>query len=433
MRDVKTTCVRKLGSKKEIVEVTTFYYNINYTAPAAIIKISDAQGHLLYAEKTANVSASSTKFGYQKCEYFRSDKMKADYAKGETSFKVKLNQTSQNDAFQKASTFVNNAIFFNYAEEEFKVASAKGKNFDYSELDEAQAMAVDAYKKMKKNWTDQTAAVELQKAIGIWEKTLEESNIEDKKARINQKITMALHENIAIASMFLTDYEKAKIAINNSVALIPAGLTTDRTEVRKALKILIFDRARAYDWNKDLPVVTKRHKLSVARHPSSAFAQGKKDLAAFRIEKNVASLQEDKEIRDNDIAAGKANPYTHKIIYSVATGYMLTLPSATGEASIEAMLAANKERLNAFPVEVTGLVQLNQLILKNNNIKDIPKDITKLNNLKRLDLSNNQLTTLPTELGQLSNLKKLIIKGNKIPKAIIDQIQDQLPKCKIIL
>lgn len=82
----------------------------------------------------------------------------------------------------------------------------------------------------------------------------------------------------------------------------------------------------------------------------------------------------------------------------------------------------------ASVTNLTYLMNLRRLILKNNNILTITADICKLNSLNFLDLSNNALTNFSFELmlcepanyssiGFLSNLKKLILSNNSI-KAI---------------
>jgi hypothetical protein len=70
--------------------------------------------------------------------------------------------------------------------------------------------------------------------------------------------------------------------------------------------------------------------------------------------------------------------------------------------------------LEAFPMGLLDLVNLESLNLGNNRIHDIPPEIGDLRNLKVLKLSRNQLRTLPEEIGRLKRLSELHVSRNQI-------------------
>ncbi|WP_372369805.1 leucine-rich repeat domain-containing protein [Candidatus Uabimicrobium sp. HlEnr_7] len=66
--------------------------------------------------------------------------------------------------------------------------------------------------------------------------------------------------------------------------------------------------------------------------------------------------------------------------------------------------------------EITKLVNLKELHLNNNHIREIPTSITKLQKLTTLILDNNNIKDVPAELGQLQNLTQLSLLNNNIDK-----------------
>ena len=51
---------------------------------------------------------------------------------------------------------------------------------------------------------------ELSEAIQIWNTALEESNLYDKKARINSKVTQLIYQNLIEATIYKEDFIKAQ-------------------------------------------------------------------------------------------------------------------------------------------------------------------------------------------------------------------------------
>jgi tetratricopeptide (TPR) repeat protein len=270
----------------------------------------------------------------------------------------------------------------------------------------------------------------LEQAIATWTKELEASDLDDKKARINKRISLHLHQNIAWAQMYLLHFEEARKAIQEAIKLTNPNMTSNTTEARQALKDLIYERSRGYEANKNMAVDLSRTNLTINRRPSNEYAAAKSELASFN---GVGMIEQAKE-EEADTYDPTENPYLSQIQYTATQGHILTLPqTAMTATSMEALLSGKKpEKLKEFPIAITELTQLNQLILKDNEIPSIPNEIGQLTDLKRLDLSNNQLTDLPDTLGDCKNLKRLLIKGNKIPAARVAAIQKLLPKLKII-
>jgi Leucine-rich repeat (LRR) protein len=69
---------------------------------------------------------------------------------------------------------------------------------------------------------------------------------------------------------------------------------------------------------------------------------------------------------------------------------------------------------------MSGLVNLQELNLYNNDFKTIPLVIKKLPILKKLDIANNRITVVPAWLDQLKDLEHLQLGNNPIRRFELD-------------
>lgn len=81
----------------------------------------------------------------------------------------------------------------------------KNKKGLYDDLENAKNEAVQGYQNLKNAELNTNIA----NAITIWKKALQESNIEDRKSRINKKVTICLLFNILKASIFTNQFTQA--------------------------------------------------------------------------------------------------------------------------------------------------------------------------------------------------------------------------------
>jgi len=120
------------------------------------------------------------------------------------------------DLLSKNVSELKNLLLTNYSYRKYSFyptfySVKKFKKFDYADLDEAMGnvkealSSIDAQDVVFSNDFINNMNV----AIEIWNKALEESNIEERKTRINKKITEALYNNIYLAYGMLDNFDMA--------------------------------------------------------------------------------------------------------------------------------------------------------------------------------------------------------------------------------
>ncbi|UII23725.1 hypothetical protein [Fulvivirga ligni] len=88
----------------------------------------------------------------------------------------------------------------------------KYKKFEYTDIDAAWEKAKSAIDYINEGdivFNDDFNNT-MMEAITMWQKVLDESDVDDKKARINKKVTEALYNNIFLAYSMMSDFEKAE-------------------------------------------------------------------------------------------------------------------------------------------------------------------------------------------------------------------------------
>ena len=119
------------------------------------------------------------------------------------------------------------------------------KKLNYDDYQSAYENAMMGYTMMADNKAGATEKIKT--AIGIWEKALTESNLSDKKARVNAEITLATRFNLAEAYTWIDDYTNAELQLVKITTLDPS-----RKERKYAenLEAFIKDQKVRYKANK---------------------------------------------------------------------------------------------------------------------------------------------------------------------------------------
>ncbi len=461
LRTAESLCIPSGGGLTDVITVPTHYFDIPYTQPESYIIAKSTDGKVVYADKSSNTKPSSLRFGWDSktkqalCEYFMVDKLKKDFKSKGASFKAKGHSNYRKSVYEKALEKAKARVYLSYFSEDFKVYSAKGKVYEYADLDGAFDKAMSAYKSIQKNGLNSNDIAQLKEAIAVWEKELESINLEDKKARINKSIGKALHENCIRAYLYIFDFENAKSHTNSFLKLFGV-FSNNRSVAIKDLLVRIKLQAMAAKINTAIiKDVQKLHTMASAASKkmnakllsSGEFDRLADEYSGYNTTVSVNVFMQDVVDESDAIANGSLNPY-QKFYSAIAAGGPAML------LSFAPSVLSNIPVLKELPKEMCEFEDLAQIVILNNRIETITTDITKLKSLKKIDLSGNNLKTLPAEIGQLTNLKtlklsnnplesipaeiancttlsSLVIKGTKLSAEAIAELNRLLPDCKI--
>ncbi|MBD0404417.1 hypothetical protein [Flammeovirga sp. EKP202] len=111
----------------------------------------------------------------------------------------------------KANDLLNDLFGYVVEEKSIKVFMGASKKDIYPEHAEAYNNAILGYHLLENESDFNKAKEYLDLSIAVWEKSLEEKNTGDKKAKINAKVAGGLHFNIVAAALFTRDFEKVAI------------------------------------------------------------------------------------------------------------------------------------------------------------------------------------------------------------------------------
>ncbi len=430
LKDAKSKCVPKGGSLKDVVEVTSYYYEIPYTQGESYVIAKSADGNVVYGNKTSETGQSTLRFGWDEkmsqpqCEYFISDKLKKDWASQGNSFKSKEDSKYANSVFNEASQEAMANVYLSYMPEEFEVFTGKGKAYDYTDLDNALEKAVAAYEAIAKNGFNAHDLERLKECIAVWEKELESKDLEDKKARISEDIAKGLHENCARAYLYLYDFENAKEHAKEFQELF-GNFSNNRSQAFDKVMIRIQLQKIAAGKNEAImDNISKLHEMASSaktspakRLPSSEFERVRSDYYSYVGSQANAVYEEKKKEEEEAIASGELNPYEkyYQPTMVGGEGFLMNMPPSALSGFPE---------LTELPKEMCEFTDAKQIIILKNNIETIHPDIAKLENLKKLDLSGNKLKTLPPEIGNLINLETLKLSDNPL-----ESLPDELANC----
>lgn len=449
----KTICTPK--GKIDPVEVQTQFLQVEYTGPEFIIVAKNASGEVVFAEKLGTDAKKTAKYGENECRFFLPGSVHKAWEKEKGKFKQELLKKEIKAYRENIDEIISSALFATYQKEEFNVYYVDGKHSLSNELKEACDNAVSVYEDYAQNGYSLSVKEKLQKSIDTWQKALKQSDIGDRKAFINHKATLKMHENLGVAYMYLNDYESALLHFNKIRSLERSTTTVSIFSHYSQVKNRALQRITGVARNKDvLSDIDKiqtalrdaqRYRSRVsAQYQSGSFSQLESAYKEYMAETGQENRAFAQSAGSAAVAAGKANPYESEVTYAALQGYafmktpLMALGAKYQEVPVE---LCSIEHLNQIlithnevarvPKEIGQLKNLKVLNLKNNKISELPEELGDLESIEVINLANNNLTSLPQSIGKLKTLKKLVLKNNAISKDEIKRLKSALPDCRI--
>ncbi|MCX6256771.1 MAG: hypothetical protein NTW49_02560 [Bacteroidia bacterium] len=158
-----------------------------------------------------------------------------------------LEQKILEDNLKIANEYLNEKCGSSIMQRKTILFNVESKKLDYSDYQQAYISAMEGYTLLIDNPSE--AAKKLQSSITIWENAMKESNPKDKKARVNEEITIATVFNLAEAYMWTNDFTKAKLIFAKSSTL---DLSRKENKRIDELKLMIDELKLRYEANQNM-------------------------------------------------------------------------------------------------------------------------------------------------------------------------------------
>lgn len=219
----KVTEVTNKGVKSK---VTTYYARVRYQHPISF-KFVDKTGKVL-------VNRVYIDDGYKELNTREYN----SYKDLENNYKDEIN-SKEEEEFNNAINDISENLWNKYAFNKYNwyilICSVKPKKFNYDNFNKATAMALtalhqlDSLNKMVKNLKDidfstypesYNPTLQMFKdAIQLWQEELKESDLNNRKARIDKDLTYDLYLNLTVAYIALKDFDNARKNLDEALKI----------------------------------------------------------------------------------------------------------------------------------------------------------------------------------------------------------------------
>ncbi|MBI2968144.1 MAG: hypothetical protein HYY40_10070 [Bacteroidetes bacterium] len=223
------------GSGQQQISYTM---DIKYRNPVSV-KVETTDGNLILNEA---VEKANEYRSWQSASYSSEDQARSS-VKPENAI-APFEQKLIEDNLKLANELLNAKCAVTTAERKMKLYNVESKKGDYNDFSQAFIAASEGYAMVIAN--NEEAQKKLKEAIELWEKAMKESNPKDKKARINEEVTIALIFNLTEAYLWINDYSKSKLTATRGATLDLSKKEKTRLE---ELKTFCDDQNQRYDAN----------------------------------------------------------------------------------------------------------------------------------------------------------------------------------------
>ncbi len=153
-------------------------------------------------------------------------------------YKSSLKNSLLTDKLASINHVFNERIGFPVKGDFLHLYKVKPKKHKYNDYDEALEVAMQGADIVIANENDiEKAKPHFNKAIELWNVALKESDVDNKKARINKKVTALTHYNIAMCQFLMKDYEACIAAMEKATDAV-RGFSNARHYIDKATELL---------------------------------------------------------------------------------------------------------------------------------------------------------------------------------------------------
>lgn len=191
---------------------TKYTYRADYVMPVEIKVESPSQGVVVNSIILNEVKSYPLKDYASKYEF------QIWYMDNQTQFWSELQKSARSVAMTEITNFLNDKCGYPTRTWNTEIYSVKSfKDWSYDDLTQAYTTAKQGYDLIYQTRDRKNGYAKLNEAISIWKKALTESNPNDNKSRINDKVTALIYYNIAEAYMWMSNFDEADQYINKAI------------------------------------------------------------------------------------------------------------------------------------------------------------------------------------------------------------------------
>ena len=194
--EVKKEITRKDGVSTSR-DVTYYHIEFTYRHPMSF-RVSNAMNQEIYAAAPAE---------FTEYKLYKGAATKTRPSMDVSAVVKSMEDKCLQENLKAINHMVNDRIGFERTDETFELYYVKSKNESHNDILDAKNAATLGFKMLGTN--EAQGKAELDKAIVVWKKALEESEIDNKKARINKDVTIAIYFNLLEAYFALRNTTEA--------------------------------------------------------------------------------------------------------------------------------------------------------------------------------------------------------------------------------
>ena len=214
----------RVNNVSTTVNVTYYHIEFTYRHPMSF-SVTNSLGQEIYAAAPAEFTEFAT---------YKGPATKSSPSMDITATLKAMEDKCLQENLKSINHMVNDRIGYERTDKTFEMYYVKSKNESHNDIQDAFNAANLGFKMLNTN--EAQGSMKLNEAIEIWNKALEESDIENKKARIDKDITIAIYFNLL----------EAYFATRNTTAADEILKTLGRMDLSNRDKKLLESRETAF-------------------------------------------------------------------------------------------------------------------------------------------------------------------------------------------
>jgi hypothetical protein len=212
-------------------------YEVSYKHPISVKVEAPGQGTVL--EETP---ASFNEYKIASTGTFSSESdLRNWWYSNKESYLNNLDDKIIKQNMEAINELINNKFGYIKKKREIEIYLAKDKEV-HPDYQKAYESAIAGYNQLAIPESKDQVFSNIRKATELWEAALKESNVQDKKARVNEKVTIATIKNLIEAYIWLNDFNTSETYMNKLLSMDISN--RDKKDIEKNRELLKSQRER---------------------------------------------------------------------------------------------------------------------------------------------------------------------------------------------